>query len=109
MNKTIIAALLLATPVHADDRLAITSTAIMADSLSTYFALRQPGLHESNPILGSHPSAGKQALFAAAKLGINWVVLRNTSEQTQHYWTVAVVVVEGAASVNNMVLISKYW
>ena len=118
MKRTLIVlSLLFAMPAWADgmfhikpeNRLAVSSVAILADTLTTYVALKQPRVHEANPILGKHPSVGKQALFAALKLGGNWYVQSHTSGKTQLQWTWIVVGVEGAASVNNLIVLSREW
>lgn len=92
-------------PTH---RLAVTSTLIVLDSFTTYYGLEH-GAHEANPLLGSHPSNGRQALLLAGKIGINWLVLTKTEESTQRAWTWAVVIVEGVAGVNNLIVIQREW
>lgn len=94
---------------RADNRMAITTTAILADTLTTYVGLKQDNVHEANPLLGRNPSAGKQALLAGLKLGINWAVLTHASESTKKVWFWSVVVVEGAATTNNLIVLHRNW
>lgn len=94
---------------RADNRLAISSTAILADTVTTYVGLKQDGMRERNPLLGDHPSSGKQALFAALKLGVNWAVLTHADKPTRNAWFWGVCIIEGAATTNNLIVLHRNW
>lgn len=94
---------------RADNRLAISSALILADTLTTYQGLKQDNVRERNPLLGDHPSTGKQALFAALKLSVNWAVLTHADKPTRNAWFWGVCIIEGAATTNNLIVLHRNW
>lgn len=65
---------------------------VAADFISTKYQLDQ-GCQEANPLYGKNPSDGKLALFAAANLGLVYLLDKSTANEDNAwvFWFLAAV------------------
>ena len=80
--------------------------AIGLDTLTTYQGLRN-GAMESNPLIGKHPSIGRQLAVAGIKLAGNTYVCEHATDSQRTGWTVFVVGVEGGVGMLNLRYVFK--
>jgi hypothetical protein len=85
MRALVLLALLIAGAAHADDFPAtelLFDVALAADMATTADIKNHPGIHETNPILGAHPSDGKIAAYGACAGLIHAAI---TYEMVEHH------------------------
>ena len=100
----IIFLMLSSTAKAADLSLWSANIATLADGYTSYRALQNPNVHESNFIYGEHPSNLKILLITGLRIGGIFYTNNHLSKKKAKRYNIVFTLIGGGAAINNYFL-----